>query len=282
MKTFPHITTVIAGKTSIITVLLLASLTLPVDAASNSDNVLPNTDRNFIISQATRSRIRFVPPPNRNPRRSQGAGSRGCDESLPENLVTLLIPSKEYAGQTVSSHPSFFLHLSKSVSVPMVFTLTKSGVPQPLYRKQIDSPQSGLIEIEMPKDRPELVPGQVYQWSVALVCYPKRPSSNPFFSSWIERVPTTPALQQQLAAVSAKGNFPRGNLASRDSANTSKTSPQENRDRAAIYAEAGLWYDAVDALVKARMANPNDPSTQADFRALMDQVGLALVAQQSR
>jgi hypothetical protein len=155
--------------------------------------------------------------------------------------------------------------------------LTKSGVPQPLYRKQIDSPQSGLIQIEMPKDRPELVAGQVYQWSVALVCYPKRPSSNPFFSSWIERIPTTPALQQQLAAVTAKRNSPRRNLSSRDTANTSKASPQENRDRAAIYAEAGLWYDATDALVKARMANPNDPSTQADFRALMEQVGLTQV-----
>lgn len=276
MKTLLHITSLIAGTTPIISVLLLASLSLPVDA-SNSGNVLLNTHENFLISQATRSRIRFVPPPNRNPRRSQGAGSRGCDESLPGDLVTLLIPSKEYAGQTVSSHPSFFLHLSKSVSVPMVFTLTKSGVPQPLYRKQIDSPQSGLIQIEMPKDRPELVPGQVYQWSVALVCYPKRPSSNPFFSSWIERIPTTPALQQQLAAVSAKRNSPRRSLSSRDTASTSKASPQENRDRAAIYAEAGLWYDAIDALVKARMANPNDPSTQADFRALMEQVGLTQV-----
>jgi hypothetical protein len=278
MKTLSHITTLIAATTSIISALLLASPTLPADAASNSGNVLPNNPHNSIISQATRSRIRFIPPPSRNPRRSQGAGSRGCDESLPGDLVTLLIPSKDYAGQTVSSHPSFFLQLSKSVSVPMVFTLTKSGVPQPLYRKQIDSPQSGLIQIEMPKDRPELVPGQVYQWSVALVCYPKRPSSNPFFSSWIERVPATPALEEQLAAVTAKRNSHGGNLSSRDTANTSKASPEENRDRAAIYAQAGLWYDAIDALTKARMANPNDPSIQSDFRTLMDQVGLTQVA----
>ncbi|HEY9607344.1 MAG TPA: DUF928 domain-containing protein [Allocoleopsis sp.] len=282
MKTFSPVTTSIAGTTSILSALLLASPMLPVDAASNSNPVLPNNHQTFIISQATRARIRFIPPPNSNPRRSQGAGSRGCDESLPDNLVTLLIPSKEYAGQTVSSHPSFFLQLSKSVSVPMVFTLTKAGVPQPLYRKQINSPQSGLIQIEMPKDRPELVPGQVYQWSVALVCYPKRPSSNPFFSSWIERVPVTPALQQQLSAVSTKRNSPGGNPSSIDTANMSKASPQENRDRAAIYAQAGLWYDAIDALVKARMANPNDPSIQADFRALMDQVGLTQVAKSER
>jgi hypothetical protein len=302
MATLRQLTALIAGTTSLISVPLLASFippqinsfnssrdlgvlasvfaNLPANAASNSGNDLLKNHQNFIIAQAARSRIRFVPPPNRNPRRSQGAGSRGCDESIPGNLVTLLIPSKDYVGQTVSGHPSFFWHVSKPVSVPMVFTLTKSGVPQPLYRQQIDSPQSGIIQIAIPKDHPELVPGQTYQWSVALVCYAKRPSSNPFFSSWIERVPTTPALEQQLAAVTAKGNSSGRNLTSGNAASVGKASMEENHARALIYAQAGLWYSALDAIFKARMANPNDPSIQADFRSLMEQVGLTQVAKQ--
>lgn len=244
---------------------------LPANAASNSTNI-PPVEKKFIISQATGSRVRFVPPVAKNPRRSQGAGSRGCAASLPVDLVTLLIPSKDYIGQTTSGHPTFFWNLSQSISVPIKFTLVESGVAEPLFEKQIDSPQAGIMQLKFPKDRPELTAGRIYGWSVTLICNARRPSANPYYYSWIERVPTTPALEQQLAAITSNSNSP----AQRQSSGNASS------DRASIYAQAGLWYDALGILSNAQTANPNEPSVQKDLFSLLDQVGLTHVVQQQQ
>jgi hypothetical protein len=238
---------------------------LPANAASEATKV-PPADKNFLISQARNSRIRFVPPVTKNPRQSQGAGSRGCQQYLPGDLVTLLIPSKDEIAQTRSGHPSFFWHLSKPVSAPIQFTLVEIGVAEPLFVKKIDSPKAGMMQLELPKDRPELVAGRTYSWSVTLVCNARRPSANPYFYSWIERVPTTPEVEQQLAVATSTSNPPT----------------QALRERALIYARSGLWYDALAAISAAQTANSNDLSVQEDFLSLLDQVGLQGVANQER
>jgi hypothetical protein len=181
-------------------------------------------------------------------------------------LVTLLIPSKHYPGQTTSDHPSCSWYLSKPVSVPMKFTLVEPGVPKPLYEKQIDSPKVGMTQIALPKDRPELRTGRPYAWSVTLVCNSRRPSANPFFYSWIERVPTTPAVSQQLAQVNSESNSPVQTL----------------REQALIYAQAGLWYNTLETISQALTTNSNNQSVQEDFLALLDQVGLTEVAKEEQ
>ncbi len=287
MATPRQLATVIAGTTSIIAVQLFGVLNspqsyslgdsrdvgfltsvftnLPANAESNSPSV-PLVDKNFLVSQARGSRIRFVPPADKSTLRSQGSGSRGCEDSLQENLVTLLIPSKDYIGQTVSGHPTFFWHLSQPVSVPMKFTLREPGVAKPLYVKQVDSPKVGTIQIELPKDLPELVSGRKYGWSVTLECNPRRPSANPYFYSWIERVPATPVLEQQLAAATSQTSSP----------------PETLRKRALIYAQAGLWYNSLADISTAVTANPNNSSLQEDFLDLLAQVGLTEVAKQEQ
>ncbi len=287
MATPRQLATVIAGTTSIIAVQLFGVLNspqsyslgdsrdvgfltsvftnLPANAESNSPSV-PLVDKNFLVSQARGSRIRFVPPADKSTLRSQGSGSRGCEDSLQENLVTLLIPSKDYIGQTVSGHPTFFWHLSQPVSVPMKFTLREPGVAKPLYVKQVDSPKVGTIQIKLPKDLPELVSGRKYGWSVTLECNPRRPSANPYFYSWIERVPATPVLEQQLAAATSQTSSP----------------PETLRKRALIYAQAGLWYNSLADISTAVTANPNNSSLQEDFLDLLAQVGLTEVAKQEQ
>jgi len=61
-------------------------------------------------------------------------------------------------------------------------------------------------------------------------------------------VPTSPRLAQQLTATTSE------------------------RERALIYAQAGLWYDALTAISTAHALNPRDPSILED-RLLLDQVG---------
>ncbi len=243
---------------------------LPANAESNAPNVSLG-NKEFLVSQAT-SPIRFVPPADRSTRRSQGSGSRGCEQSLPGDLVTLLIPSKDYIAQTTSSHPTFFWHLSQGVSVPLKFTLVERGVAEPLFVKQINSPEAGMLKLELPKDKPGLTTGRTYSWSVTLECNARRPSANPYFYSWIERVPTTPALEQKLAVVSSRSK----------SFEQTPASESASRELASIYAEAGLWYDTLTTLSTALTENPSDRLVQEDFLALLKQVGLVEVAKQEQ
>ncbi len=252
---------------------------LPANAQSNPQNI-PLANKDLIFSQTTKARISFIPPADKNSRSSQGSGARGCQQSLPVNLVTLLIPSKDYIGQTTSGHPTFFWHLSQPISVPLRFTLVEPGVAKPLFVKQIDSPQVGTMQLALPKDRPELVAGRSYGWSVSLICNSRRPSANPYFYSWIERVPTTPVLEQQLAAATSSSNSP-GQTPSFGEASSQRSSSPEML-RASIYARSGVWYDTLAAISTAQAAKPRDPFVQEDFLTLLDQVGLAEVANQER
>jgi len=186
------------------------------------------------------------------PARSRGSGSRGCEDStLSEgHLITLAIPSDEFVGQIASGRPTFFWRLSKSLDVPIEFSLARQGTPEPLHQVRIESPKAGSIAVKLPEDRPELSPGGMYLWSVTLVCNEKRPSANPIFFSWVERVPETRELQQDLAIA--------------------KTA----RDRAAVYARAGLWYDALAILAEVPESSPDYAAAQADFQELLAAAGL--------
>lgn len=277
MKTYQHLATLIAGTLSILSWQLFGFLSTPQShgfrhssnlafLASRLANLPAQAESNSLVSKAPSSSKQYFPPLRPNPRRTQGSGSRGCDQSLAGDLVTLLIPSKDYAGQTTSGHPTFFWYLSQPVSVPMRFSLVEPGVARPLYEKQIDSPQVGMIQVALPKDKPELLTGRQYKWSVTLLCNTKRPSANPLLISWIERIPTTAALEQQLAAVALNNH----------------SSTQTLRDRAWIYARWGLWYNALATISKAQATNPRDLAIQDDFLSLLEQVGLNQVTAQER
>jgi hypothetical protein len=209
--------------------------------------------------QASTNSVYVPPKVKKNPRLSQGSGSRGCEQLLlgQENLVKLLIPSKEYVGQTASGHPTFFWYLAKPVSVPMEFAIIKPGVSEPILVKKIDSATAGIIAIALPQDEPELQTGETYKWSVSLVCNKKRPSANPLFYSWIERVPTSPELSKQLANLKTKND-----------------SAKELHDRALVYGQAGLWYDTLATLDRAMALDPQNPTITADFNSLLDRAGI--------
>lgn len=203
------------------------------ESQSKSERKFPNTDGSV-------------------PRSSRGAGSRGCENSdLTEtNLVTLLIPSEEQIGQIASGHPTFFWQLSKSLTVPVEFTLAKQGMPEPIYKVRIDSPAAGLNAVKLPEDRSELTSDGRYMWSVTLVCNAKRPSANPLFFGWVERVAPTQELQQNLAVATTA------------------------RDRAAAYAQTGLWYDALEVLAGVPQSSPDYAAAQAYFQELLVNAGL--------
>lgn len=250
MVTFHQSKLVVAGATSVILIQLISSIFIRPPINLNSSVVLADTPPKAM------PKSRYVPPARRPPKSTQATISRGCAESgafQPVSL-TLLVPN-DHDGLTTSGHPTFFWYAT--ASIPMTFTLTEPGTVQPLLEQQV-RPQAGIVQFKMPQNLPELVSGRDYRWSVTLVCNPERPSANAFIQTWIKRVPTTPELSQQIAATSSE------------------------RDRSLIYAQAGLWYDALEAISTAHSTYPNDKSLLEERLLLLDQAGLSQVATQER
>jgi Domain of Unknown Function (DUF928) len=220
-------------------------------------------------TQKTKSSgLRYVPPklpPRGGLQRTQGAGSRGAEGTVQVTLLTP--PPQEATGQTTSGRPTFFWSVSFTPNpekpqnkpkfpITLDFTLVRRGVAQPLVFKRMEINQLGLVKLAMPKDLPELQPGIEYRWTVSVVKDPVRRSMNPTFQSFVTRVALTPELDKRLKAATS------------------------DRDRAVIYAEAGMWYDALNAIGTNYLNKPNDASIRADLVTLLDQVGLPKVVEQ--
>lgn len=191
----------------------------------------------------------YVPPRRGMPRRTQGTGSRGCTSSQPVALE-LLVPN-DHTAQTASGHPTFFWYVSEMPAEPVEVALVESGVAQPVFVQQVQLKNAGINQLKMPANLPELVPGKEYRWSVTLICNANRRSNDTFAQGWIKRVPPSADLEQQLSAA--------------------KTA----HERASVYAKAGVWYDALNALSA-------DASIRKEFLSLLDQVGLSEVAIQEQ
>jgi hypothetical protein len=94
-----------------------------------------------------------------------------------------------------------------------------------------------------------LAPGVAYRWFVAVVPDSNRRSRDVLAGGAIERVEVPEGLRAKLPGA-AKADLP------------------------SLYAEAGLWYDAVAAISDLIESAPNDPALRRQRAAMLAQVGL--------
>jgi Domain of Unknown Function (DUF928) len=178
---------------------------------------------------------RYRPPSKPSAPKGTGTNTtRGgsCDRTTDVGLTTLVPFS--HIGQTGSQHPTFTWFVPDRAAHPLQFRLfTRTG--QPLYRTEMQS-QSGIMSVALPPKLPPLAIGQTYQWQVVLVCAPTVPSRNVVATAEIQVVKPAASLQAQLAAA---------------------PTPQQRLD---LYAESGLWYDALAEAVKVSQTTQNSSS----------------------
>ena len=226
---------------------------LPITSKINTFTTLP-----IQLAALAETVQGYIPPPRRIRRtqRSDGSGSRGCSQTTPVSL-TLLTPS-DHVATTVSGRPTFLWYISELTNAPMRFTLVEPGVSEPVVDKQLKVDKPGIVQMQLPSDALELVEGKEYRWTVSIVCNENRPSENVYARAWILRVPNTPSLVQKLTAVTG------------------------NQDSAMIYAQSGVWYDAISTIYLDSLANPSDQLSSVYFHELLDQVGLSKVVGRDR
>jgi len=213
-------------------------------------------------SSSSSSAIMSYRPPNRGtPTRGiRGSGSRGCPvaEAMDQSsnsqdmMIALLVPDN-HVGQTLSAQPTLFWFVSAPPEQTLEITLVEPKVAQPLLTQQVKVDRGGLMKLEIQPGQVELEAGKRYRWSVAIVCNPNRRSTDVLAQGWIERVSDVAALTPEEAGLPAQ-------------------------DRAKLYAERGLWYDALREIASAYDIDPQNSLVQQELKGLLNQVGLDRVA----
>lgn len=193
----------------------------------------------------------YVPPPPAKESRQSvtSGGSRGCLKQTDTSL-TLLVPNY-HTPTTISEHPTLLLYIDNIPSQPLLFTLVEPGVSQPLLERKLTVKQPGIFQIKLPPDSPILEVNKEYYWTVTIVCNEKRPSQNAYARTVIKRISLTADLRQKLdAATNSLG-------------------------KAQIYAQSGIWYDAIMNSYQAYTEASNSSETSAYFWHLLEQIGLS-------
>ena len=190
----------------------------------------------------------YKPPLRGTPRARVGGGVRSATADWPSLYV--LVP--EHTGQTISAQPSLFWYVDGPVpeGVPLMFTVFEDTTVEPLVETELPRPQRpGIQRIDLARYGVRLERGTEYEWTVALVIDREHRSSDIVAAGWIDRIE------------------PPSDLGAGEGASGAR-----------IYAEHGLWYDAVAAASNAIRADPTNARLRAAREALLRQVGLGMLA----
>ncbi|MBF2029769.1 MAG: DUF928 domain-containing protein [Oscillatoriales cyanobacterium C42_A2020_001] len=228
---------------------LQAIAVLPVETQSSFARLSGLELTPSAFAQQSRG-ISYKPPKLKRAIRTAGTGSRGCDKF---NRVTILpLVPDNHVGLTASPRPTFMAYLVGAKSAE--FTLVEPGVNKPLAVKTVQPNAKGIVKVELPTTTPDLIADKDYRWSIAVICNPNRRSQDIYAQGWVQRVPITNELGKAIA------------------------STRSDQVRARLYAEAGMWYDAIAILSSANATDPKNSAVREDLAALLNQVGLPNIA----
>jgi len=189
----------------------------------------------------------YRPPLRGAPGGRVGGGSRGGGAVS----VTALVP--EGRALTSLEQPSLSWYLSSSTPAPVEVTISDDRAVKPLLEVRLPQPvQPGVQRIRLSDYGVKLEPGIQYKWFVTVVVDSARRSRDVLAGGTIERVEASPELSARLAGARPE------------------TLPM-------IYAEAGLWYDALGAITDLLDQTPNDPIAREGRAQLLSQAGLPKV-----
>jgi hypothetical protein len=111
------------------------------------------------------------------------------------------------------------------------------------------SQQPGLVSLKLPPTASPLKNGKHYQWVFSVICNPLNRAGDATVNGSIEKVPISDSLKGKLQTASPQDAF-------------------------ALYAEEGLWYEAMTAFAELGKATTQDKDFQTSWKSLQQQLGL--------
>jgi hypothetical protein len=193
----------------------------------------------------------YKPPLRGAPGGRIGGGSRGVEKEL--TAPSVLAP--DHVGLTFQEQPNLYWYLPKSTSYPIEVTIIEDQAVYPLVEKRINLPvKPGIQHISLKEYDVHLSIGKQYRWFVALVSDPDHRSRDIVAGGIIERIELPESFRVKLAQT-------------------------DRRETPNIYAEEGIWYDALMAISDLINASPNDTILHKQRASLLEQVGLPEIAE---
>lgn len=188
----------------------------------------------------------YNPPSRGAPGGRIGGGTRGGGQ----NVFVLSVLAPDHSGFTTSEQPSLYWYISKPTSLPIELTVMDPQGVKPILETQLPPPtKPGIQRVRLADYNVHLAPGAAYRWFVAVVPDADRRSKDILAGGAIERV----NLQEDVKAKLAKAS---------------------DKELPFVYAQAGLWYDALKSISDLIDAAPQNQELRNERAALLKQVGL--------
>jgi len=170
-------------------------------------------------------------------------------------VLNVLAPDQ--TGLTTQAQPVLYWYASKPAAASIEVTLIADAAEVPVLSRNLTVTQAGMHAIDLSQYGITLVPDTEYEWFVSVVPDPAQRSKDLTSGGTIRRVSPDAAVLARLAAAG-------------------------EREVPGIYAEAGLWYDAIASLSRLIARYPADKQLRSSRAALLDQIGLNTVAASER
>jgi hypothetical protein len=205
-------------------------------------------------SSGSASGFVYRPPMRGAPVARIGGGTRGIGEMTLE----LVVLAPDHTGLTTKEQPTLYWYVSEPVPARLEVTVINDEAIDPALEEVVATPgHAGIQMIDLAKSGTRLKPDLEYRWFVSVVADPGQRSNDIVASGTIQRISPEGALKARIAKA-------------------------DERTLARIYAEEGVWYDAVDAISRLIEKSPNDAALREQRAALLEQVGLQAAANYTR
>jgi Domain of Unknown Function (DUF928) len=189
----------------------------------------------------------YKPPTRGAPGGRVGGGTRGNQS----NVFILSVLAPDQGGFTTSEQPCLYWYISSATTLPVEVTVMDAQGVQPLLETRLTSPvKAGVQRVSLTDYNVRLAPGTAYRWFVAVVPDNDRRSKDILAGGAVEQIEPTEDLKAKLAQAS-------------------------KQEKAFIYADAGIWYDALREISDMIEAAPHDQKLIKERAELLRQVGLS-------
>jgi hypothetical protein len=236
-------------KTVVIQWIFLIGIMIPATAMGSSETAavpLSSGSVQVVTEKAAQPVVTYSPPLRGMPINRIGAATRSNVSVLP--TIRAIVP--EHTGLTLQANPVLYWHLSRPAPCSIEISLIDDSQYEPLWQNRISQPVlAGFHRIRLTDIGLKLDMGKSYKWFVALVMDPDHRSKDVIAGGVIERVNPSELLKQKL----------------------SRSDPLQ---RVSIFAEEGIWYDALTAISDLIDARPGDSALENIRTDLLTQVGL--------
>jgi hypothetical protein len=229
--------------------LALLSFAFP-DRRGKRQVMAPRAEAQSDVSPPTQRQPFYVPP--QLPASKQGVpkGRIGGGTRSDGDPLTLAPLAPNHVGLTAQAQPSLFWYLSSSTTSSIEVVIKDPQKIAPLFVTRFHPPSTpGIQRVRLSEYDVSLAIGVPYHWFAVLIPDPTQRSKDIVARGRIERIKLSEALHTRLAQA-REGDAP------------------------ALYAEAGLWYDALATLSDLIEATPQDAQFRQQRAALLEQVGL--------